>query len=99
MTARSRGLSELSEDQGQLVGRDAWSRVAYRDGDLTVLAIPTHADAPAFWCELHSVGQQVHEDLLDLPLICIDVTELRVQLLGQRDTTLRRARAQKSDGV
>jgi hypothetical protein len=46
-------------------------------------------DSAAVRCELDRIGQQVEYDLLDFPLVAVNVANYRIDIQTQRDAMLR----------
>src|SRR5688572_8095604 len=69
-------LAKLLEDRRLVLRGDADARVADRDLDPALRAVRANADAAAFGRELHGVGEEVQQDLLDLPLVADDWREI-----------------------
>src|SRR6185436_10172983 len=66
-------LAELLEDGLVVLGRDADAGVGDRDLGRAVGHRGPDLDAAPFWRELHRVRQQVHQYLLDLALVALDL--------------------------
>src|SRR5262249_38717706 len=64
----SADLAELLEDGRLVLGRDPDPGVADGDGDAVLGRCGGEADPATFRRELHRVGEEVQQDLLDLPL-------------------------------
>src|SRR6185295_2869378 len=80
-------------------GGDADPGVAHRDLDAAVAAARAHADAAAVGGELHGVGEQVHEHLLDLPLVADGGRQIGLHLDVQGELVAGRAVPHEGDRV
>src|SRR5262249_49780979 len=78
---------------------DADAGVAHRDVNLAAFDPRADLDPAALWGELDRVGEQVEEDLLDLPLVGAHGADLAVDRLGEGDAAADRARAARGEGV
>ena len=78
-------LTELLEDGRLVLGRDADPRVGDGDGEAAVGRRRAEANPAALGGELHRIGEEVHQDLLDFPLVRDDVAQPLVHGLGERD--------------
>src|SRR4029450_3150673 len=78
-------LAELLEDRLLILGRDADAGVGDRHLDGAVRGYCPHGDPPALRGELHGVGEEVEEHLLDLALVGDDVLERLVDRELERE--------------
>src|SRR5713226_1446693 len=78
-------LPELLEDGLLVLWRDPDAGVGDRDFDRPVGEPGLHPDPPPFRRELHSVGQEVQQDLLDLSFIADELAQGRVHADIQAD--------------
>ena len=85
------------ENTNDVLRSDTGSGVRDRKEHVPVFSPRAHVDAAAVRCELHGVRQEVHEDLLHLPLIGVDRADARFDVLRKRDGMLRRALADERD--
>ncbi len=92
-------LAELLEDGRLVLGRDPDPRVADRDGDGAIGRRGGEAHSAALGGELHRVGEEVQQDLLDLPLVGDDIVEPLVYGLGERDPVSGRSLPDEGEGV
>src|SRR6266436_6189129 len=78
-------LAELLEDRLLVLRRDADPGVGDRHLDGAVRGQRTHVDPAALGGELHGVGQQIQEDLLELALVGDNVRERLVDRQLERE--------------
>src|SRR4030095_3132101 len=78
-------LADLLEDRLLILGRDADAGVGDRHLDGAVRGYCPHGDPPALRGELHGVGEEVEEHLLDLALVGDDVLERLVDRELERE--------------
>ena len=90
---------ELLEDRLLILGGDADPGIAHRDLDGPVHGGGRDPDTPTCGRELDRVGQQIQDDLPDLPLVRADVLDLLGHGQLQRDAVPPGALADEGQGI
>src|SRR4051812_30238361 len=92
-------LHELGEYFPLVFRRDADARVLDGDLDLRRVELRAHVDAAAIGRELHRVGKEVHQDLLHLALVGVELAEPLIDDQAERDAVALRALADQRHRV
>src|SRR5690349_16099309 len=93
-------LAEGRHGARDVLGGDADAAVAHLDGNAALVALEAQRNLAARRRELDRVRQQVHEDLLELPLIGADEAGTRRYVDAEAEAGARQALAQQDgDGL
>src|SRR5262249_25965335 len=80
-------------------GRNADPRIAHRNLDRSLTQTTGNSDATALGRELDGVGEQVQDNLPDLPFVALNVAQLLIDMRVEDDSTSSRTLPNQSQRI